>query len=253
MPDHATLLVQAQAAARAAGAELRSRRESWLTVDSEQGHDVKLAADRRSEDVLAHALAATGLAIFSEEAGWIGARRGADAFWLIDPLDGTANYSAGVPLACVSVGLMSDHGPVAGVVYDFSRDEMFVGASGQGASLNGTPIRVSTKAAKASAILSTGLTVRGDYSERAMRGFARDIPSWKKIRMIGSAALSLAYVACGRFDAYREQAIMPWDVAAGWALVEAAGGVVRADIAELTRPTDVFAANAALCAAVEGG
>jgi myo-inositol-1(or 4)-monophosphatase len=245
------LLVQAQAAARAAGAELRRRPAGWLAVHASEGHDVKLAADRRSEALLAQLLAATNLPIFSEEAGWIGGRGAGDEFWLIDPLDGTANYSGGVPLACVSVGLMSDRGPVAGVVYDFTRDEMFIGASGEGASLNGTPIRVSTQAAKASAILSTGLTVRGDYSERAMCDFARDLPSWKKIRMIGSAALSLAYVACGRFDAYREQAIMAWDVAAGWALVEAAGGVVRADIADLTRPTDVFAANAGLCAAVE--
>jgi myo-inositol-1(or 4)-monophosphatase len=252
LPDDGKLLGQAEAAARAAGAELRRRPAGWLAVEAEQGHDVKLAADRRSEAVLAQALAATGLAIFSEEAGWIGVRRDADPFWLIDPLDGTANYSGGVPLACVSVGLMYDRGPVAGVVYDFNRDEMFVGARGQGASLNGMPIRVSAKAVKASAILSTGLTVRGDYSERAMHDFAGDLPRWKKIRMIGSAALSLAYVACGRFDAYREQAIMPWDVAAGWALVEAAGGVVRAEFGDLARPTDVLAANAALCAAVGG-
>ena len=94
MPDHATLLVQAETAARAAGAELRSRPAGWLTVDSEKGHDVKLAADRRSEAVLAQALAATGLAIFSEEAGWIGTRRDADPFWLIDPLNDRRPHDA---------------------------------------------------------------------------------------------------------------------------------------------------------------
>jgi myo-inositol-1(or 4)-monophosphatase len=145
---------------------------------------------------------------------------------------------------------MADRRPIAGVIYDFSRDEMFVGGLGIGATLNGSPIQVSSKSGKETAILSTGLAVSGDYSDRAMTTFAYEIARWKKVRMIGSAALSLAYVACGRFDAYREQAIMLWDVAAGWALVEAAGGVVRAEVPELTSPTNVFASNRALSAAV---
>ncbi|HLH92629.1 MAG TPA: inositol monophosphatase family protein [Xanthobacteraceae bacterium] len=248
-PDLSSLLLRAQEAAHLAGAELRPRTVDWLAVDSDAGHDVKLAADRRSEAILAQVLAATGLPIFSEEAGWIDGGADAADFWLIDPLDGTANYSCGVPLCCVSIGLMRGGRPCAGVIYDFNRDEMFVGASRQGASLNGAPIRVSAKASRQVAILSTGLPVRADYSDQAMAAFARDIPHWKKVRMVGSAALSLAYVACGRFDAYREQAIMLWDVAAGWALVEAAGGVVRADVPDLGRPIDVFASNAALAAA----
>jgi myo-inositol-1(or 4)-monophosphatase len=249
--DHAALVHEAEKAARAAGAELLSRPVGWLTLISDEGHDVKLAADRRSEAVLARLLASTGLPIFSEESGWIGERDESTEYWLVDPLDGTANYSCGIPLCCVSVALMSDDRPVAGVVYDFNRDEMFVGGRGLRATLGGSPIRVSTKRAKAAAILSTGLTVRGDYSDRAMNKFAHDMAQWKKVRMIGTAALSLAYVACGRFDAYREQAIMLWDVAAGWALVEAAGGVVRTSAAKVSTPTDVFASNPALCAAVD--
>jgi myo-inositol-1(or 4)-monophosphatase len=250
--DRTRLLRCAEDAARNAGAELRRRPAGWLSVDADEGHDVKLAADRRSEAVLVQALASTGLPIFSEESGWIGGRGGADDYWLIDPLDGTANYSSGVPLCCVSVALMSGGRPVAGIVYDFNRDEMFVGGREHGAFLNGSPIRVSAKSAKQASILSTGLTVRGDYSGDAMNEFARDMPQWKKIRMIGSAALSLAYVAAGRFDAYREKAIMFWDVAAGWALVEGAGGVVRAETGDLSIPMDLFAANPALCVAVEG-
>jgi myo-inositol-1(or 4)-monophosphatase len=193
------------------------------------------------------------LPVFSEEAGWIGGRAAAGDHWLVDPLDGTANYGCGVPLCCVSVALMSAGRPVAGVVYDFNRDEMFAGCRGHGASLNGTPIRVSAKAAKDISVLATGLAVRGDYSDQAMDAFARDMRQWKKVRMIGSAALSLAYVAAGRFDAYRESAIMMWDVAAGWALVEAAGGVVRANFSDLSHPIDIAACNPRLSKAMAEG
>jgi myo-inositol-1(or 4)-monophosphatase len=251
--DHSTLLVLAKGVARAAGAELLKRATNWLAVESSQGRDVKLSADRRSEAILAEGLAATGLPVFSEEAGWIDGRAGAGDHWLVDPLDGTANYGAGVPLCCVSVALMSAGRPAVGVVYDFNRDEMFAGGRGQGASLNGSPIHVSAKSAREVSILATGFPVRGDYSHQAMDAFARDVPQWKKVRMIGSAALSLAYVAAGRFDAYRESAIMMWDVAAGWALVEAAGGVVRANFSDLARPIDVTAGNPALSNAMAEG
>jgi myo-inositol-1(or 4)-monophosphatase len=251
--DLPLLLAEAEKAARAAGAELRRRPTDWLAVELEQGHDIKLAADRRSETVLGRMLAVTGLPIFSEEAGWIGGRGGASEFWLVDPLDGTANYSCGVPLCCVSVALMSYDRPVAGAIYDFNRDEMFAATRETGAFLNGKPIRVSARGVKETAILATGLTVRGDYSDPAMAAFACELPRWKKVRMIGSAALSLAYVAAGRFDAYRESSIMMWDVAAGWALVEAAGGIVRADFVDLVRALDVAASNAAISEALAEG
>jgi myo-inositol-1(or 4)-monophosphatase len=232
--------------------ELLKRAASWLAVDSSEGHDVKLSADRRAEAILARNLGPTGLPVYSEEAGWVDGRHGLGDHWLVDPLDGTANYGAGVPLCCVSVALMSAGRPVVGVIYDFNRDEMFAGGRGHGASLNGSPIHVSTKPAKDVSILATGLPIRSDYSHQAMDAFARDIPRWKKVRMIGSAALSLAYVAAGRFDAYRESAIMMWDVAAGWALVEAAGGVISANFSDLSRPIDVTACNPALSNAMAG-
>jgi myo-inositol-1(or 4)-monophosphatase len=250
--DHVALLARAEAATRLAGTRLRERGAGLLAVDLEAGRDVKLAADRVSETVLVESLVATGLPIYSEESGAIEWHGGGD-YWLIDPLDGTANYAAGVPLCCVSVGLMSEGRPIAGVVYDFNRDEMFVGARGHGSSLNGNPICVSAKSAMNSAVLSTGLPVRGDFSDHGLQEFGRHMARWKKVRLIGSAALSLAYVAAGRFDAYRERSIMPWDVAAGWALVEAAGGVVQGDIVELSTPIDVFASNPALAAALADG
>ena len=251
--ERSSLLRHAENSARAAGIELHKRAANWLAVDSSEGHDVKLSADRRAEAILVGDLAPTGLPIYSEEAGWIDGGDARGDHWLVDPLDGTANYGAGVPLCCVSVALMSAGRPVLGVIYDFNRDEMFAGGRGQGASLNGSPIHVSAKSAREVSILATGFPVRGDYSHQAMDAFARDIPQWKKVRMIGSAALSLAYVAAGRFDAYREGSIMMWDVAAGWALVEGAGGVVCANFSDLSRPIDVTACNPALSNAMAEG
>ena len=241
-----TLLAIAANAARCAGQALLAHSPDWLSLDADFGRDIKLAADRQSEATLAAALAPAGLPIFSEESGWIVPRRDGEDYWIVDPLDGTLNYARAVPIACSSVALMSQDRPVLGVVYDFNRDELFSGGGVMGAFLNDRPIAVSTKTTKQTAVLATGLAVRGDYSDEAMLEFAREIRQWKKARMIGSAALSLAYVAAGRFDAYRERSIMLWDVAAGWALVEAAGGRVRATVGNPEDPVDIVAANPAL-------
>ena len=241
-----TLLAIAANAARCAGQALLAHSPDWLSLDADFGRDIKLAADRQSEATLAAALAPAGLPIFSEESGWIVPRRDGEDYWIVDPLDGTLNYARAVPIACSSVALMSQDRPVLGVVYDFNRDELFSGGGVMGAFLNDRPIAVSTKPTKQTAVLATGLAVRGDYSDEAMLEFAREIRQWKKARMIGSAALSLAYVAAGRFDAYRERSIMLWDVAAGWALVEAAGGRVRATVGNPEDPVDIVAANPAL-------
>ena len=113
---------------------------------------------------------------------------------------------------------------VLGVVYDFNRNEMFSGLIGQGAWLNGKPIKVSNTKKKSRAILCTGFPVSSDFSSKTLLRFVENIMEYKKIRLLGSAALSLAYVACGRADVYVENGIKLWDVAGGIALVEAAGG-----------------------------
>jgi myo-inositol-1(or 4)-monophosphatase len=147
--------------------------------------------------------------------------------WYIDPLDGTTNFIHGYPLFSVSIGLADAQGMRAGAVYDPVRDEMFTAARGQGAFMNGAPIRVSTVLKLDQALLVTGIPFRSiDRMEeylQSLRGFMKGASG---IRRDGSAALDLAYVACGRYEGFWEMALSSWDVAAGSLIVQEAGGVV---------------------------
>jgi myo-inositol-1(or 4)-monophosphatase len=141
----------------------------------------------------------------------------------------------------VSVALLDAGAPVLGVVNCFALDELFTGVVGEGAWLNGAPMRVSAIADPAHGILQTGVPARA--SDAAMALFEQRLRTWQKVRMIGSAATALAYVAAGRAEAYRESGSMIWDVAAGCALVKAAGGAFRIDGEGLDRPLEVAASN----------
>ena len=152
---------------------------------------------------------------------------GSEYRWVIDPLDGTTNYSHGYPCFCVSVGLeRRGEGVVLGVIYDPTRDETFAAERGGGATLNGRRIRVSDVDDLNSAMLCTGFPYdvreRGDFA----RHFHHFIMHAQAVRRDGSAALDLAYVAAGRFDGFWEEGLNPWDVAAGVCIVEEAGGRV---------------------------
>ena len=147
--------------------------------------------------------------------------------WIVDPLDGSLNFSRSIPLCCISIALWKEMEPLIGVVYDFNRDEMFTGLVGEGAWMNGKQINISNIKDKNNAILCTGFPVNTDFSDKALLDFVRDVQSYKKIRLLGSAALSLAYVASGRADVYHEKDIAIWDVAAGIAIVKASGGDVQ--------------------------
>lgn len=243
----------AERVARNAGDRLAERAADWLTVTAVSNRDVKLAADSNAEAAIIAALeAATHLPIISEEAGSIGTPGQDGLRWVVDPLDGTANYSRAIPLYCVSLSLMRNEVPVLGVIYDFIRGETFTGGVGLGARLNGRAIQVSEVNRPERAMLATGLPAERDYSSAALADFGRSLASWHKVRMLGSAALSLAYVAAGRIDAYCEESIMIWDVAAGWAIVAAAGGVVRARAGAQPTCCDIAAANPRLLVAAFG-
>jgi myo-inositol-1(or 4)-monophosphatase len=144
--------------------------------------------------------------------------------WIIDPLDGTMNFTRSFPIYCVSMALWHESKPVLGVIYDVSRDIVYSGISGVSASSNGRVIRVSNITKIKDAIMATGFPSSGDYGTTSLLKFVKNIQNFKKIRMIGSAALSIAQVADGKFDIYYEKSINIWDVAAGLAIVEAAGG-----------------------------
>lgn len=156
-----------------------------------------------------------------------------DYFWIIDPLDGTLNYSRSIPISCISIALWQRQRPVIGIIYDFYHDEIFTGVVEKtpihgkgGAWLNGEPIMTAHIRDKTRGIICTGFPSWRDYGTESLSRFVKKVQDWKKVRLIGSAALSLAWVACGRVDAYMEEDIRIWDVAAGLALVKAAGGNV---------------------------
>ncbi len=219
----------ARLAATEAGRSLLAYVGHWQGVAEQAAHDIKLEADRRAECIILERLkAGSPYPILSEECGETGGTIGqADVHWIVDPLDGTANYSRAAPFTAVSIALWKGPQPLYGVVYDFWRDELFYGGHDHGAFLNERPIGVSNVMDPSQAFLSTGFPAHRDFGEAALTPFLRNIQRFKKIRLYGSTALALAYVAAGRVDAHIEEGIMLWDVAAGMALVEGAGGIAR--------------------------
>jgi len=165
------------------------------------------------------------LAEESGEAVLVGGKRG-EWKWIIDPLDGTTNYAHGYPCFCVSIALEHNGELTLGVVYDPMRDEMFAAERGHGATLNDRKIRVSSVDHLSGAMLCTGFP----YNVRERPDFAREFAKFtmeaQAVRRDGSAALDLAYVACGRFDGFWEDGLSPWDIAAGALLIFEARGKV---------------------------
>lgn len=146
--------------------------------------------------------------------------------WIIDPLDGTTNYAHGYPCFCVTIALEHQGEIVLGVTYDPTRDELFTAEKGRGAALNGKPIRVSGTDELGNALLVTGFPYDIKHREKFARHLTEFLLTSRGVRRDGSAAIDLAYVACGRFDGFWEEGLNPWDVAAGKLLIEEAGGIV---------------------------
>jgi myo-inositol-1(or 4)-monophosphatase len=174
--------------------------------------------------------------------------------WIVDQLDGTANYVHDVPAYCVSVGLLLGGRAVAGAIYDPRQGEMFSAAAGLGATLNSKPISVSPVTEMRSALLSTGFPPDPDCQERNLYWWRVFAYQAQALRRTGSTALNLAYVAAGRFDGYWAFDNYAWDVVAGIVLVQEAGGVVtRADGSPIDPfRSDIVAANRAIHAAMIG-
>ena len=222
------LLKTAVDCARVAGKHLSEMQVGSIEMLSSQGRDIKLKADRESERMILGALEQTPYPILAEESGQVGNIDPDQPTWIVDPLDGTFNFSRLMPLCCVSIALVRGNRSLLGVVYDFNRNELYSGIPSENkAFLNEAPMSVSSTTDRGQACLATGFPVNRDYSAEALSGMLELFQSFKKIRMIGAAALSLAWVSCGKVDAYFEEDIMFWDVAAGLALVEAAGGFVE--------------------------
>ena len=237
-------LPTAEEAAFSAGRYLSDHKKDDILVESQQGKDIKISADRESEEIIIDILSAkSDLAILSEEKGFMEGTQDSDLRWIVDPLDGSLNYFRGIPNCCVSIGLWSGDKPVLGVIYDFNRKESFTGIAEEGAWLNGSAITVSDINAESEAVLFTGFPVNTDFSQEALKSYIEQVRNFKKIRQIGSASLSLAYVAAGRGDAYLEKDIMLWDVAAGLAILSGAGGKYLIKETPRSYAYDVFATN----------
>ncbi len=162
--------------------------------------------------------------ILAEESGGSG---DAGRRWIVDPLDGTVNFVHGIPQIAISVALYDNDQALAGVIHDPLRNEVFSAAAGSGAHLNGTSITVSAAEALESAVIATGFPYdHGEYAEGYARTLGAVLRNVNGVRRFGSAALDLAWVACGRYEAYWELGIAPWDQAAGLLIVREAGGRV---------------------------
>src|SRR5213075_1091561 len=213
-------------AARAAGEMLRHSFEQPLRVNSSEAHDIKLEIDVRAQSLITESLLEKfpEHALYGEE-GIVG-DQSSDHQWVVDPLDGTVNYFYKIPHFCVSIALRLKGEIIVGVIYDPMRDEMWSAQKGEKPRLNGQHFRVSARTDLAEAVVSVGLAKTDHSIDSNLPLLQAMIHRVRKCRVLGSAALDMAYVACGRFDAYIERGISLWGIAAGWILVENAGGLV---------------------------
>jgi myo-inositol-1(or 4)-monophosphatase len=199
-----------------------------LQVSRKGPSDFVSAADRKAEAILREALlkARPGYGLVMEESGTV---EGADRShtWYVDPLDGTTNFLHGLPQFCLSVGLEREGQVVAGVIYDPAKDEMFIAERGKGAFLNNRRIRVAARRDLPDALIGCGVPFLGHGNHPLfVKEAAAVMGATAGLRRLGAAALDIAYVACGRLDAYWERNIRSWDMAAGIVLVREAGGFV---------------------------
>jgi myo-inositol-1(or 4)-monophosphatase len=202
-------------------------KRSSYAIQEKGRNDFVTIVDRRAEEAIVGLIRERfpDHAIMAEESSPSGGPGGFR--WYIDPLDGTTNFIHGYPLFGVSVALADPQGMRAAAVYDPLRDEMFTATRGGGAFLNGKPIRVSPAEKLSQALLVTGFPFRSlDRLDQYLATFRSFVLGSSGIRRDGSAALDLAYVACGRYDGFWEMSLSPWDVAAGSLLVREAGGTV---------------------------
>lgn len=201
-----------------------------LQVSRKGPADFVSAADLKAEKILRGELAKArpDFGFLMEEGGSVPGKEGADGHrWIIDPLDGTHNFLHGIPHFAITVALEREGEILAGVTYDPLRDEMYTAEKGGGAYVNGRRIRVSSRRQLIDSIVATGIP-RADKPGHLefLKMLGGMMSRTAGVRRFGSAALDLAYVAAGRFDAYWESSLQPWDIAAGIILVREAGGYV---------------------------
>lgn len=213
-------------ATREAGQIITSYFQGSFTVDNKEGiNNLVTEVDKHSEKKIIEIIRKhyPTHSIISEEIGEL--IQDSPYQWIIDPIDGTVNFAHGIPLCCVSIGIKHNDDLLLGTVYNPMMNELFFAEKGKGAYLNDKPISVSQKSDFRKACLVTGFPYKWPESrEHPIRVFERFIMEGLPVRRLGSAAIDLCWVACGRFDGFWEYNLSSWDVAAGYLIVQEAGG-----------------------------
>lgn len=225
--EHKKTLALAVDAAKSAGALMRRNLNLVKKVNFACQGDIKLDLDVRCQKLIEKKLLKgfPQACLLGEEG--VSGDQSSEYRWVVDPIDGTVNFAYGIPHACVSIALQitsPEVVTVVGVVYDPFMDELWTAIRGQPARLNGRKIQVGSHASLDECIISTGFAKEGKNLKSNLEMTNQLMPKIRKIRIMGSAALALTYVACGRFDGYFENGVRLWDIAAGGLIVECAGG-----------------------------
>lgn len=209
-----------------------------LHVDEAKHHDIKLALDRETQDLITDILLEQfpEHAIYGEEG--LAGNQDSDFQWIVDPIDGTVNYFYGIPHFCISIALRHKDELLVGVILDPALNELWTVEKGGPAYLNGKEISASPRTKLEESILFVGSGKTEAALEKGIERFKRASLRARKMRMMGSAALAMAYIATGRLDAYVESRISLWDIAAGKLLLEAAGG--KTELKQVEGEPDVW-------------
>ena len=232
MPDpipYEELCSAAMEVVREAAAYIREQHENrkGITIEEKGKQNFVTQVDMKAEEILISGLSPLlpGAGCIAEEG--TSRLKGEHYNWIVDPLDGTTNFIHGVFPFAISVGLREHGEMVLGIVYEFGLDEYFYAWKGGGAWLNGSPIKCSKVARVNQSLIATGFPYTNfKYLEQFMKSMDYFMHNSHGLRRLGSAATDIAYVACGRYDAFYEYGLHPWDVAAGMILVREAGGTV---------------------------
>ncbi len=218
----------AKSAALLAGEFILKSKATNLKILLNEARDLKLQLDLDAENIIKDYISAhSDYSILGEETGFTDKLE--EYYWVIDPLDGTSNFLRGIPISCVSIALMHDLNPILGVIYDFNHEDLYFGHKESKAFINNQEIQVSSMSLKNESTLVTGIPAKTNYSDDEFSELISTFQSWKKIRMIGSAAMAAVYVAAGKAETYQENGIFLWDIAAGAAIVNSAGGIALID------------------------
>ena len=229
------MIYAAITAAQAAGDRLRQAFGHDLHVNAAYAHDIKLQADVDCQDLIYKILLELhpGTRCIGEEGDSNNpGDPNAEVEWIVDPIDGTMNLAMGIPHFCVSIAAREAASKtiLLGVIYDPLRRELFTAERGSGAFLNGNRIHVSTRTKLSEAVLAVGFAKSQESIDHCLKLYSYYGNAARKLRAMGSAALDLAYVSAGRLDAYIEQGVNLWDIAAGVLLVEEAGGIAETEV-----------------------